>query len=91
MGAGEIFLNSINNDGKMNGFDIDLIEKISNSLSIPIIACGGAGNLNDLVLAYNNMASAVSVGSLFVYQGSRKAVLINYPSQIELENIFLNN
>lgn len=90
LGAGELFLNSIYNDGKMLGFDLELINKISNSLSIPIIACGGAGNLNDLVLAYDNMASAVSAGSLFVYQGSRKAVLINYPSQIELENIFLN-
>lgn len=87
-GAGEILINSIERDGIMEGYDIELIKKISNSVSIPVIACGGAGKLSDLSEAYyKGNASAVAAGSLFVFHGPRRAVLINYPSKEELNNI----
>ena len=88
-GAGEILINSIDKDGMMNGYDIDLIKQVSQSVSIPVIACGGAGKLEDLAFAFfKGQASAVSAGSFFVYHGPRNAVLINYPEKKELNNIF---
>lgn len=89
MGAGEIIINSVDNDGLMTGYDLDLIKNISKAVTIPVIACGGAGTLQDFESAVEkSYASAVSAGSMFVYQGPRKAVLINYPSQKEISNTF---
>jgi cyclase len=69
-GAGEILINSIDRDGVMEGYDIELIKAISSSVRIPIIACGGAGNLNDFSLAVKEGgASAVAAGSFFVFHG----------------------
>lgn len=80
LGAGEIFLNSIDRDGTYQGYDIELIKKVSNSVGIPVIACGGAKDEDDLVRAINEgAASASAAGSLFVYKGVHRAVLINYP------------
>jgi len=88
-GAGEIMINLINNDGLMEGYDIKLIKEVSDTVTIPVIACGGAKDISDLADAYyNGNASAVAAGSLFVYHGARKAVLINYPDKSELEKIF---
>jgi imidazole glycerol-phosphate synthase subunit HisF len=79
-GAGEIFLNSVERDGTMNGYDIKLIKKITSQVNIPVIASGGAGSLDHLKEAIKLAgASAVSAGSLFVFTGKHKAVLINYP------------
>ena len=90
LGAGEIIINLINNDGLMRGYNIDLIKYVSNAVNIPVIACGGAGKLSDFSDAYfNGNASAVAAGSLFVYHGPRKAVLINYPDKAELDPHFL--
>ena len=89
MGAGEIMINSIDRDGVMKGYDISLIKRVSENVDIPVIACGGAGCLNDMreasIKAY---ASALAAGSLFVYHGPRNAVLINYPEKEELNEIF---
>ena len=91
-GAGEIIINSIDKDGMMEGYDISLIRRISEAVRIPVVALGGAGNLNDLRNAVvNGFASAVAVGSMFVYHGSRKGVLINYPSHKELMHLFNEN
>ncbi|WP_330115219.1 AglZ/HisF2 family acetamidino modification protein [Pseudomonas sp. JS3066] len=80
-GAGEIFLNSIDRDGTMRGYDLELIESVTHSVSIPVVACGGAGSLADLAEPINKAgASAVAAGSLFVFHGKHKAVLINYPT-----------
>jgi cyclase len=88
-GAGEIFINSIDRDGTMEGYDLELIKSVSPAVAIPVIACGGAGNLNDLGLAVREGgASAVAAGSLFVFQGKRRAVLITYPSYNEISNLF---
>jgi len=89
-GAGEIIINSIENDGLMTGYDFELIKQISEAVEIPVVAAGGAGSLDDFSKAVNNSyASAVAAGSMFIYHGSRKAVLINYPSQTKLKEIFL--
>ena len=88
LGAGEIIVNDIENDGVMKGYNLDLIKLISDSVKIPIVACGGAGNLNDFKVAIDNGAHAVSAGSMFVFQGIRKAVLINYPSKKNLNKLF---
>ena len=88
-GAGEIIINSINNDGIMNGYDLEMIRSVSESVSIPVVATGGAGELSHFRKAViESYASAVAAGSLFVYHGPRRAVLINYPSQEELLNLF---
>jgi imidazole glycerol-phosphate synthase subunit HisF len=89
LGAGEIIINSIDQDGTMAGYDIKLIKEVSNSISIPVVAAGGAGSLEDLKNAVNSgRASAVAAGSLFVYHGPRRAVLVNYPTKEELINLF---
>lgn len=88
-GAGEIIIQSIERDGRMEGYDIALIEKISKAVTIPVIALGGAGNLEHLEQARGmGHASAVAAGSLFVYQGSKRGVLINYPDQQTKRNLF---
>jgi imidazole glycerol-phosphate synthase subunit HisF len=84
-GAGEILLNSIERDGSFSGYDLDMIEKISHSVNIPMIAVGGAASLADFKQAVQHGASAVSAGSMFVFQRPHRAVLISYPSQHELE------
>lgn len=91
MGAGEIIINSIDKDGTMEGYDISLISRVSEAVTIPVVACGGAGNyqhFKDAIL--QSHASAVAAGSLFVYHGTRRAVLINYPTQVELIDLFLS-
>jgi len=87
MGAGEIFLSSIDRDGLMNGYDTELVEKVAKAVSIPVIACGGAGKTEDFKSAVKAGASAVSAGSMFVFFGPNRAVLINYPDVKELEKI----
>jgi cyclase len=88
MGCGEIFLNSIDRDGTQAGYDIELIKQVSRAVSIPVIACGGAGKLSDFAEAIEKGgASAVAAGSLFVFHGKHRAVLISYPSIQELEGI----
>jgi|WetSurMetagenome_2_1015567.scaffolds.fasta_scaffold00504_18 imidazole glycerol-phosphate synthase subunit HisF len=88
-GAGEILINSIDRDGVMEGYNIGLIKSLSQSIKIPLIACGGAGQLDDFRSAVNDGgASAVAAGSFFVFQGKRRAVLITYPSYAEITNLF---
>ena len=90
-GAGEIIINSIDHDGLMQGYDDNLVKSISNSVTIPVVAAGGAGTISDLYkVCITANASAAAAGSLFVYHGPRKAVLINYPSQKELLKLFNN-
>lgn len=88
MEAGEILLNSVERDGVMNGYDLDLISKISGSVKIPVVACGGAKDLDDFKNALKAGASALAAGSMFVFHGKLKAVLISYPSQKDLKSTF---
>jgi cyclase len=86
---GEILLNSIDNDGTMNGYDLDLIEKVSSNSTVPVTACGGCSDIDNFRDALKHGASAVAAGSLFVFKGSRNSVLINYPTQSMLkESVF---
>jgi imidazole glycerol-phosphate synthase subunit HisF len=84
-GAGELIIQSIDRDGTMEGYDVDLIKSISTSVSIPVVALGGAGKAKDLIDGYQHgHASALAAGSLFVYQSKNRGVLINYPDINEL-------
>ncbi len=88
LGAGEILVNSIDRDGTMRGYDIPLIMSFTSKLHVPVIALGGAGTIQDLSLALNDGgASAAAAGSMFVYFGRKKAVLINYPDRNEIADI----
>ena len=88
-GAGELFLNSIDRDGTMEGYDLKLIRSVTEAINIPVIACGGAGKSGDFTDAVKmGHASAAAAGSLFVFHGRRRAVLINYPTREELDALF---
>ena len=88
-GAGEILLNSIDRDGLMTGYDLDLIKQVARAVSVPVVACGGCGTLFDMKNAIiEGGASAAAAGSMFVFQGPRRAVLISYPSREEFHKIF---
>lgn len=86
-GAGEILINSINNEGKQDGLDLALIKSITDVSDIPVIASGGAGNINHLTDAFKLAnASAVAAGSMFVFHGKKRGVLINFISEEERKN-----
>lgn len=88
LGVGELIINSIDNDGVMKGYDLVIIKEIATQLSIPVIACGGAGNLEDFKKVKEVGAHGCAAGSMFVYHQKHKAVLISYPEYKELENLF---
>jgi len=88
-GAGEIVLNSVNNDGTMLGMDFELIEEVSKDVSIPLIAIGGVSSLDDIKKATDVGADAVGVGAFFVFHGKHRAVLITYPNYHELEKLWI--
>lgn len=87
-GAGEIVLQNIDSDGVMKGYDLEVIQDVCATVSVPVIALGGAGVLKDLRKAVDVGAAAVAASSLFVYHGKLKGILINYPSQKELKDLF---
>jgi len=95
LGAGEIVVNSIDQDGVMKGYDMNLINKIREVINIPITVMGGAGTMEDIgnVIQQHGIIG-VAAGSLFVFKGKYRAVLINYPTVLEkaslLEKHFLN-
>lgn len=87
LGAGEIMLTSIDRDGTFEGYDLELLKQITQSVEIPVIACGGAAEVKDFYQAVSiGGASAVAAGSMFVFQRPHRAVLISYPSQKELKD-----
>jgi cyclase len=90
LGAGEIILSSMDQDGTMKGYDIPLINRVSSAVKIPVIASGGAGKLEEFNAAiHNGGASAVAAGSMFVYYGKYQAVLINFPTDEEFKSVGL--
>lgn len=89
LGAGEIVINSIDKDGIMKGYDLDLIAKVREKITLPMTVLGGAGSLDDIKKVIDQHGViGVAAGSLFVFKGPYKAVLINYPTQIEKNKIF---
>ena len=87
LGAGEILLNSIDRDGTWEGYDIDLLKKVTDAVSIPVIALGGAGRIDHFSDAVKSGASACAIGSMAVYQGKNKGVLINFPLREEIDKV----
>ena len=89
LGAGELLVTSIDREGTWSGFDLELIKKISNNVSVPVIAHGGAGSLEQIkkVVKYAG-ASAAAVGSMVVFQKKGMGVLVNFPAPEELESAF---
>lgn len=83
-GVGEIMINSIDKDGEMTGYDLDLIKRVADAVSVPVIAAGGAHSKDDLKAAISDAgASASAAGAMFVFQGKHRAVLISYPGSKE--------
>jgi cyclase len=88
-GAGEILVNSIDRDGTFQGYDLDLVKEVATSVSVPVVACGGAESYEDLARAVHEAgASAAAAGSLFVFQRPHRAVLITFPSEAERAQLF---
>ena len=84
-GAGEIMVTAVDRDGTLAGMDTVLINEAAKGCPVPLIAAGGAANLNDLRAAVDAGASAIAAGAMFVFHGPHKAVLITYPNYKELE------
>jgi cyclase len=84
-GAGEVLINDADADGEQKGYDLGLVRTICSAVNVPVIACGGAGSLADMRVAIQDGgASAAAAGSLFVFKGPHRAVLISYPSQDQI-------
>ena len=91
LGAGEIVINSIDNDGLMKGYDFDLIRRIRDTISVPMTVLGGAGSLHDIKMLFSKFRFiGAAAGSLFVFKGIYKAVLINYPNRQEKDELIRN-
>lgn len=86
-GAGEVIVNSVDHDGELDGYDLDVIREAASMVEVPIIASGGAGKLEDFKNAIDAGASAVAAGAMFVFHGPHRAVLITYPRYEDLEVI----
>lgn len=88
-GAGELLLYSIDRDGTWSGFDLKLVEAVSQAASVPVVATGGAGSLEDIRAAVKQAgASAVAIGSMAVFQGKDLGVLIKFPTRKDQDAIF---
>jgi cyclase len=91
LGAGEIVINSVDRDGRMQGYDLGMVERMRDAISVPLTIMGGAGSLSDIrALVDRHPVIGAAAGSLFVFKGKYRAVLINYPSRAErdaLQNV----
>lgn len=92
LGAGEIVINSIDHDGLMRGYDLALVDNVRETVSVPLTVLGGAGSLQDIgQLIHKFGAIGAAAGSLFVFKGAYKAVLINYPNRAEKDALIDKN
>lgn len=88
-GAGEIVINAVHQDGLMQGYDLDFACKAKEIMHVPMTLLGGAGSLEDLQSLFNKFGTVgAAAGSLFVFKGKYRAVLINYPSATQKSSIF---
>lgn len=85
LGAGEILINSVDRDGTGKGYDLETVGAIAQAVGVPVIACGGAGSVEDFAAAVKAGVAAVAAGQMFVFHGRHRAVLINYPAAQTLE------
>lgn len=86
-GVGEIVVQSIDRDGMRSGYDCNLVQLVAAAVGIPVVALGGAGEMSHMAPAINAGASAVASGSAFVFIGKLRAVLLNYPTTNDLEDL----
>jgi len=92
LGAGEVVLNNIDRDGIMKGYDLDLIDAVRQSISLPMTVLGGAGSLKDIAALIHRFGIiGAAAGSLFVFKGIYRAVLINYPNRVEKDALIAKN
>lgn len=90
-GAGEIILNSVDRDGTMSGFDLELVAQVREAITVPLTVLGGAGSLDDIRAVIKRFGVlGVAAGSLFVFKGRFRAVLINYPLRADKERLWLS-
>jgi imidazole glycerol-phosphate synthase subunit HisF len=88
LGAGEIVVNAIERDGRMNGYDLEIARQITTATKVPVTILGGAGSLKDIgELVRNFGVIGAAAGSLFVFKGVYRAVLVNYPSLAERQQL----
>jgi len=91
LGAGEVVINSIDRDGVMKGYDFELVNAIRDVISLPITVLGGAGSLKDIAALIHTFGIiGAAAGSLFVFKGIYRAVLINYPSRSDKDTLIVN-
>jgi cyclase len=91
-GAGELIIQSIERDGSMEGYDIGLIKKVAESVSIPVVSLGGAGKWEHIIELNSKVSlNGLAAGSLFIYHGERNAVLVNYPEREKILQLFKQN
>ena len=88
LGAGELIINSVDREGMLNGYDLELIKRVAAAVNIPVVASGGAANLQDFKQAVDAGASAAAAGDMFTFHGKHKAVLITYPKYEDLKKLF---
>lgn len=86
-GAGELLLHSADRDGSGQGYDLALVRHVSQRVSVPVVACGGAGSVQHLREGIAAGAAGVAAGSLFVFHGRHRAVLIHYPDAATLRSL----
>jgi cyclase len=87
-GVGEIFINDVSRDGTFTGYNTALVSSIADKINVPLIACGGARSIDDMHDVFMAGASAAAAGSLFVFYGPHRAVLINYPDYTIVKKLF---
>jgi cyclase len=86
-GCGEIVVSAVDRDGMMSGYDIDLVRSVADAVRVPVIALGGGGSLADVrAVVHDGRASAAAAGSMFVFQGRHRAVLINFPTAAAIDD-----
>jgi cyclase len=87
-GAGEILLNSIDRDGTMTGYDLDLVREVAHAVHIPVIACGGAGHLDHVrAVLREGGAAGAAAGSFFIYSGPHRGILVSYPPPTDIAGL----
>lgn len=90
LGAGEIVINAIDQDGMMKGYDIELVQKVRDAVTLPLTVLGGAGSLKDIAELIRRFGTiGAAAGSLFVFKGVYRAVLINYPSRADKDALIV--
>jgi cyclase len=91
-GAGELIVQSVERDGTMEGYDINLIKKVAESVTIPVVSLGGAGKWEHIIELNSEISlNGIAAGSLFIYHGERNAVLVNYPEREKILHLFKQN